>query len=236
MGDEAMRDGDVGNGDVRDAGLPGRLLAAEREQLMPMLRRAPDEDFALPTAACPGWTVRQVLAHCAAALVRIVENRLEPGVFSDASNAADVAERDGWPLTAVLDELEHGFTAAGPVIAGHEHGLLDTVALGEWVHAGDVREAWGEPGAYAGETAGEALALLSLAARRKGTPLLHATLTDRPGPAWTFGVPVGDGRAPARLTADTPTLFRLYADRPLSGARYTLTGAREAELHLYSQG
>ncbi|MFG3256086.1 maleylpyruvate isomerase family mycothiol-dependent enzyme [Streptomyces sp. NPDC048172] len=223
----------MSDGDVRDAGLPGRVLLAEREQLMPMLRRAPEEDFALPTA-CPDWTVRQVLAHCAAALMRIVENRLEPGVFSDASNAADVAERDPWPLGAVLDELERGYTEAGPVIAGHEHGLLDTVALGEWVHAGDVREAWGEPGAYGGKAAGEALALLSLAARRKETPLLHATLTDRPGTEVALGVPVGDGRAPALLTADTPTLFRLYANRPLAGARYTLTGAREEELRLYA--
>ena len=220
---------------IRDAGLPGRLLLAERDQLMPMLRRAPEEDFGLPNDACPDWTVRQILAHCSAALIRIVEGRLEPGVFSDASNAADVAERDPWPLTALLDELEHGYTAAGPVIAKAEHGLLDTVALGEWIHAGDVREAWGEPGAYAGEAAGEALALLAVASRRKETPRLLATLTDRPGPELTLGVPGtgAHGRAPARLTADTPTLFRLYAARPLSGTRYTLTGAEETELRLY---
>nr|WP_241265623.1 maleylpyruvate isomerase family mycothiol-dependent enzyme [Streptomyces boncukensis] len=212
--------------------MPCRLLSAERAELMPLLRQAPEEDFARPTA-CPDWTVRQVLAHCAAALVRIVENRLEPGVFSEASNAADVAERDSWPLTAILDELEYGFTEAGPVIARLEHGRLDTVALGEWVHAGDVRDAWGVPDAYGGPASGDALALLAVAALRRGTPRLCATLTDRPETELWLGAPAEAGPPPARLSCDTPTLVRLYANRPLSGAPYTLTGAREEELRLF---
>ncbi|UYQ60605.1 maleylpyruvate isomerase family mycothiol-dependent enzyme [Streptomyces peucetius] len=213
----------------RDPALPGRLLLTERDALMPLLRSAPDELFALRTA-CPGWTVREVLAHCGAALMRIVEGRLEEGVFLPEANAADVADRADWPLGRVLDELERGFTEAGPVIATHEDGLLDTVALGEWVHAGDVRDAWGTPGAYAGEGAAPALELLSVASRRRDTPLLRATLGD--GSTLVLGDAV-PGRAPARLVADVPTLIRLYSGRPLVGTRYELDGAHEHELVIY---
>ncbi|MEV0781268.1 maleylpyruvate isomerase family mycothiol-dependent enzyme [Streptomyces sp. NPDC050433] len=216
---------------ARDPELPGRLLLTERDALLPLLRHTPEDHFALRTA-CPGWTARDVLAHCAAALVRIVEGRLEEGVFSPESNAADVAERADWPLPRVLDELERGFTEAGPAIAAHDDGSLDTVALGEWVHAGDVREAFGVPGAYAGAGATPALPLLALASRRRDTPLLHATLTGHPEPV-VLGDPV-EGRPPARLTADMPTLIRLYSGRPLVGTRYDLHGAEEHELVIYS--
>ncbi|KPC66413.1 MDMPI_N domain containing protein [Streptomyces chattanoogensis] len=221
--------------------MPGRLLRTERDVFMPLLRATPEERFALRTA-CPGWTVRDVLAHCGAALVRIVEGRLEPGVFSPASNAADVAERAGWPLARVLDELERGFTEAGPVIAAGD-GRLDGVALGEWVHAGDVRDAFGVPGAYAGEGAEAALELLVMSAGKRGTPLLRAELLDGDdgnggghgggGRTLELGV-AADGRPPARLTCDVPTLIRLYAGRSLVGTRYELEGAAEGELAIYT--
>lgn len=216
--------------DVRDPSLPGRLLLAERDLLMPLLRAAPEAGFALRTA-CPGWTVRDVLAHCGAALVRIVEGRLEEGVFSPEANAADVAERETWDLTRVLDELERGFTEAGDAIAGHHDDRLDTVALGEWVHAGDVREAFGAPGAYGGASAALALPLLAIASRRRATPRLMAELDGLSEPS-VLGNEM-EGRAPAVLRSDVPTLVRLYSGRPLVGTRYELRGAAEDELVIY---
>ncbi|MFB7667522.1 PLP-dependent transferase [Kitasatospora sp. NPDC056138] len=100
--------------------------------------------------------------HCGAALVRIVEGRL-PG-FTPENNAADVRERRDWSLGRVLDELERGMIEAGPVIAA-AGGELDVIALGEWVHAGDVREALGRPGAYESVGMDDALALLSTVSR-----------------------------------------------------------------------
>ncbi|MFG1711046.1 maleylpyruvate isomerase family mycothiol-dependent enzyme [Nonomuraea sp. M3C6] len=216
---------------VRDPKLPERLLVTERDALMPLLRRAPERAFDLPTA-CPDWSVRQVLAHCGAALTRISHGRLEPGVFSPESNASDVAERDSWPLAAVLDELERGMSQAGAVIAARSDGILDLVALGEWIHAGDVRESLGVPGAYSGDGIGEALALLVIASRRRKTPRLHATLPDRQTPL-LLGVEI-EGRPPARLICTASTLIRLYADRPLADSHYELTGAQERELHIFA--
>ncbi|NLU66119.1 maleylpyruvate isomerase family mycothiol-dependent enzyme [Streptomyces sp. HNM0574] len=212
----------------RDPRLPGRLLLSERDTLLPLLRRLPEPAFALRTA-CPGWCVREVLAHCGAALVRIVEGRTE-GAFGPEANAGDVAERARWPLGRVLDELERGLGEAGEVIAAAD-GRLDVIGLGEWVHAGDVRDALGEPGAYQGPGTGEALSLLQTVSRERGTPRVHVRLPDAPGEL-RFGNPV-PGRPPARLESDAPTLVRLYTGRPLVGTRYRLHGAEERELVVY---
>jgi uncharacterized protein (TIGR03083 family) len=217
--------------DVRDPELPGRLLAVERDELVPLLRTRTDEDFALPVAACPGWTVRDVLAHCSSALMRVVEGRFETGVFSPASNDRDIAERADWKNARIVDELERGLTEAGPVIA-RAGGALDRVALGEWVHAGDVRVALGEPGAYAGRGLADALALLATVTRDLGHVPLHADLDDVDEPL-KLGEVSGE-RPPGRFIGDAATLVRLYAGRPpADGAGYELAGVEAVELNIF---
>ncbi|MFF2535335.1 maleylpyruvate isomerase family mycothiol-dependent enzyme [Streptomyces cyaneofuscatus] len=223
---------------VRDPELPGLLLRTERDAFLPLLRATPESAYALRTA-CPGWTVRHVLAHCAAALTRVVEDRLEKGVFSPESNERDIEERDGLPLPALLDELERGMTEAGPLIAA-AGGKLDGVALGEWVHAGDVREAWGLDGAYAGRGLAYALGLLEGVAYRKEMPQIVADVDlDVELEGWgaprPLGVPAPEGRPAGRYHGDGPTLIRLYANRPLVGTRYELHGVREGDLHLFDR-
>ncbi|MCY0928830.1 maleylpyruvate isomerase family mycothiol-dependent enzyme [Streptomyces sp. H27-H1] len=215
--------------EIRDPWLPDRLLRTERDALMPLLRRTPPEAYAQRTA-CPGWTARQVLAHCAAALVRIVEGRLEEGVFLPEANAADVAEREDWPLPRILDELERGLTEAGREIAAGD-GTLDAVALGEWVHAGDVRDAFGEPGAYGGDSLTLALPLLRITSRKRETPRLVAQVAGLEG-LLSFGNEV-QGRPAARFHGDAATLVRIYSGRSLVATRYELTGATERELLIY---
>jgi uncharacterized protein (TIGR03083 family) len=216
--------------EVRDPELPGRLLTVERDALIPLLRGRSEADFALATAACPGWTVRDVLAHCSAALTRVVEGRFEEGVFSPESNDRDVAERAGWTNAQVIDELERGMTEAGPVIA-KAGGVLDMIALGEWVHAGDVRETLGEPGAYSGAGLPHALTLLARVTREKEHLPLHADLDDVDEPL-RLGVEDGT-RTPARFIGDAATLVRLYSGRPLAGASYELAGVEAGELNIF---
>jgi uncharacterized protein (TIGR03083 family) len=214
----------------RDPDLPGRLLAAERDVLVPLLRSRPDGDFALPVAACPGRTVRDVLAHCSAVLTRLAERLPAEGALSPESDDRDIAERSGWPHTRIVDELERGMTEAGPVIA-RAGGGLDGLALGEWVHAGDVREAFGAPGAYAGPGLADALLLLTRVSRDQGGVPLHADLYDFDEPL-RLGAASGE-RTPARFLGDATTLVRLYAGRSPGGAAYELAGAAEGELNLY---
>ncbi|MEU9382694.1 maleylpyruvate isomerase family mycothiol-dependent enzyme [Streptomyces sp. NPDC048279] len=217
--------------EVRDPSLPGRLLAVERDALLPLLRSRPDADFALPTAACPGWTVRDVLAHCSAGLIRVVESRFEKGAFSPESNERDIADRAGWTNARVLDELERGMTEAGEVIAGRTDGAWDGIAFGEWVHAGDVRACLGEPGAYTGEGRPYALSLLARITRDRGRLRVHADLDEADEPL-QLGAASGT-RTPARFIGDSATLVRLYTGRAPDGASYELTGATAEELNLY---
>ncbi|MCX3060819.1 maleylpyruvate isomerase family mycothiol-dependent enzyme [Streptomyces beihaiensis] len=214
---------------TRDPELPGRLLVSERDALVPLLRARPDSDFGLRTA-CPGWTVRDVLAHCSSVLTRVVESRFERGVFGPECNDRDIAERASWTNQQIVDELERGMSEAGAAIAGGDP-RLDGVALGEWVHAGDVRDAFGEPGAYGGSGLPAALALLVRGTRERGLTGLHADIDDLDEPV-VLGAAGGDG-PPARYIGDAPTLVRLCTGRPVIGTRYELTGAREAELNLY---
>lgn len=214
--------------DERDPELPGLLLRTERDALLPLLRSAAGSDFGLRTA-CPGWTVRDVLAHCGSVLSRVVESRFEPDVFGPECNDRDIAERADWTDAQVVDELERGMTEAGSVIA-EAGGVLDGVGLGEWVHAGDVREAWGLEGAYRGAGLTHALALLERFARRK-TPLLIARLEDS-GQELVLGTE-RDDRAPGRYRGDGATLIRLCAGRPLVGTRYELAGMKESELNVF---
>jgi uncharacterized protein (TIGR03083 family) len=217
--------GPAGTTATRDPQRPERLLRAEHDALLPILRAAPGHSFGLPTA-CPGWAVRDVLAHCAAALTRVVTGRLH--AFTPELNEIDVAERREWPLGKVLSELDSGYLGAGPVIGG-AGGRLDAIALGEWLHGGDVRAALGEPLAYASAGFGDACALLADRAHRQAVPLLEVSL---PEATLRLGVAV-PGRPPATLVAGNATLMKLFAGRPADPADYRLAGAEAAELVIF---
>ncbi|WP_327696613.1 maleylpyruvate isomerase family mycothiol-dependent enzyme [Streptomyces sp. NBC_00459] len=221
--------------DVRDPELPGRLLIVERDALIPLLRARPEADFGIVTAGCPEWTVRDVLAHCSAVLSRVVEGRIEKGVFSPESNDRDIAERRDWTNARIVDELEKGMSEAGDVIA-RSGGALDGAALGEWVHAGDVREALGEPEAYAGPGLPYALALLARLSRKRRLVPLHADVDELDEPL-RLGNASGT-RTPGRYIGGGAALVRLYTGRSVTGAgvgAFELAGAEAGELNMYGR-
>ena len=201
----------------------GRLLMIEARALPPILRQAPTAAFDRPTV-CTGWSVRDVLAHCSAALHHVAGGTMHG--FSPEENQADVDERRPWPLGRLLDELLAGYTAAAPVVdaAG---GRLDGVALGEWVHGGDVREPLGETDAYV--SAGSELALELLIARSRRLPLVAVHLPEQ---AFTIGsIDQPGGRA--RLETDLETLVRLLSGRRPDPDRYVLEGLEAEVLVLF---
>jgi uncharacterized protein (TIGR03083 family) len=210
---------------ARDPYRPARLLQAERDALVPILDRTPGRAFDRPTA-CPGWSVRDVLAHCAAALSRVAAGNLH--AFTPALNELDVARRRGWPLTDILAELSAGYQEAGKAITD-AGGKLDVIALGEWLHGGDIRDALGEPLAYASDGFDDACALLCNWTRRQAIPLVKAQI---PGSTLTLGVARPD-RVPATLHTTGPTMMRLFAGRPADPSDYQLTGATAAELVVF---
>jgi uncharacterized protein (TIGR03083 family) len=210
---------------ARDPQRPARLLRAEHDALLPILRQTPEEAFGNPTA-CPGWSVRDVLAHCGGALTRVATGTLH--AFTPELNEIDVTQRRDWPLPRLLSELERGYLEAGPVIA-EAGGRLDPIALGEWIHGGDVRGALDEPLAYESDGFEDACALLAEWTRRRKVPL---TEVDLPAAALRLGVPV-PGRPEATLVTDRATLMRLFAGRPTEPAEYRLTGAVPEEFVVF---
>jgi uncharacterized protein (TIGR03083 family) len=212
-------------GASRDPQLPARLLQAEHDALLPILQRTPEPAFGRPTA-CPEWSVRDVLAHCGSALSRVVTGELHD--FTPELNEIDVAERRAWPLARVLSELADGYLTAGPLISD-AGGRLDGIALGEWVHGGDVRAALGEPLAYESDGFGNAWVLLGERSRRRETPLLEASL---PGGNLRLGAAI-PGRAPATLRSGSGTMIKLFAGRPVEPGDYQLAGATPEELVIF---
>lgn len=222
MTDDGGRE-DRGAGVREDRG--ARLLRTERDALVPLLRRVPAADLDRPTV-CTGWSVRDVLAHCAAALHRIAAGDLHR--FTPEDNERDVAARRDRPAATVVDELAAGYDAAAAAFAAAP-GRYDGVALGEWIHGGDVRDALGRPDAYASAGLDDALDLLVAYGRRAGAPYTVVTLPDR---RFVLGEP--GGAAAATLGTDAATLVRLCSGRPADPARYRLTGAAPERYHLFA--
>ena len=211
---------------ARDPQRPERLLRTEHDTLLPILHRTPEEAFGNPTA-CPGWPVRDVLAHCAAALTRVATGRLH--AFTPELNEIDVAQRRDWPLPRLLSELAGGYLTAGPVIA-EAGGRLDPIGLGEWVHGGDVRAALGEPLAYESDGFDDACILLAELTRRRNVPPVEVSL---PGRTLRLGA-AGPGRPAATLRTSPGTMMKIFAGRPAERADYKLAGATTEELRVFS--
>jgi hypothetical protein len=169
--------------------------------------------------------VRDVLAHCAAALSRVTAGNLHG--FTPALNEIEVAERRRWPLTDILSELTAGYLEAGKVIT-EAGGKLDVLALGEWLHGGGIRDALGErlPMPVTDSTTPAPCRPTGRAARQ---PLLTAYL---PGSTLTLGL-AQQNRAPATLHTTRPAVMRLFAGRPADVSGYQLTGATTAELVVF---
>ncbi|MBT8202482.1 MAG: maleylpyruvate isomerase family mycothiol-dependent enzyme [Acidimicrobiia bacterium] len=176
------------------------LLIAVAEITLRLDEAGPDAaDRVTP---CDPWTVRDVLAHCSGSMLRVVEGRLHQ--FTPEDNEIDVAERRAWPLPRVRDELRD---TAEPT-ARHvdaAHGRLDGLALGVWVHAGDIRQALGIEPAYRSPGADLALGLLEDRSRRLDVGVA-ATID---GTQLTLGSRDPDGR----LSCNTDTFVRLVAGR-----------------------
>ncbi|MDH3707087.1 MAG: maleylpyruvate isomerase family mycothiol-dependent enzyme [Acidimicrobiia bacterium] len=199
------------------------LLLAEAEALPVVLDRYTADDLDADTLLA-GWRVRDVIAHCAAALGHLVAG--DELVFTPEANQVDVDARADLAVADLIAELFHVYPVAAELI-DRADGLADGLALGEWVHGGDIRDALGEVDAYA--SAGVELAL----------PLLMARSRERQGPAVAVSLADGElefgvGESAGSLRTDAATLVRLCAGRRPDPACYTLHGVDPAALVLFT--
>ena len=206
----------------------GRLLLTEAGALLPVLRDTAPQAFDLPTVL-PGWSVRDVLAHCSAALGMAVTGRFHG--FTAEDNARDVAERAGWPVDRLLAELADSYSGAAAAMDAAD-GRMDGLALGEWVHGGDVRNALGRPDAWASAGLDDALALLVERSVVRDVPATRVTLT-APGPRRELSLGRADGEQAVSLETDAAGLIRLCAGRSPDPGGYRLDGANPSALLMF---
>lgn len=198
------------------------LLVLEAEALPAVLARYETAALDRPTAL-PGWRVRDVVAHCGAALTRLVAG--DDLDFSPEANWADVEERRTWPLDVVVAELVDGYRPAAEAIEA-AGGAFDGLGLGEWIHGGDIREPLGEPEPYAGAGIDLAVPLLF---NRAVTQELPAVRVDLDGRTATLGV----GEPTGRVLTDPETLVRLCAGRNPDPERYEIHGVDPSALLMF---
>lgn len=200
------------------------ILSIEAGAIRPVLERTPAREFDNPTV-CAGWSVRDVLAHCGAALTHIADGTLHS--FTPEDNQRDVDERRSWPMRRVLGELFRGYEGAAAAI-DRAGGSLDGIGLGEWIHGGDVREALGEPHAYTSPGVHLAVPLLVERSRRQAQVTVDVHLDSG---HFLFGP---GHEANAELFADIETFIRLCGGRRPDPDRYTLDGANVTDLLLFT--
>jgi uncharacterized protein (TIGR03083 family) len=120
-----------------------QLYGDARGRLVALVSGLDEPGLSAPVPACPGWRVRDVVAHLTAVGEDVLEGRLT-GPPTEEQSAAQVARFVGRPFPEVLarwDELAPRFASA---IDGFEvwPAVLDVAT-----HEQDIRGALGAPGA-----------------------------------------------------------------------------------------
>ena len=124
-----------------------QLYGQTQARVVSLVTELDERQMEAPVPACPGWRVRDVVAHLTAVGEDVLEGRLT-GPPSDAQTAAQVARFQGRSLAEVLArwrELTPQFEEAIDAF-GVWPAVLDVAT-----HEHDIRGAVGVPGARAAE-------------------------------------------------------------------------------------
>jgi uncharacterized protein (TIGR03083 family) len=128
---------------VDDARLAAGLYQETRERIVGLVTDLDDAGLHTAVPACPGWSVRDVLAHVVAVAEDWVSGRLA-GPPTDAHTAAQVARFGDYDLAGILAAWTDAAAALDHMAesAGVKPPLGDVTS-----HEHDVRAAIGRPGA-----------------------------------------------------------------------------------------
>lgn len=199
------------------------ILRLESVALPPILADLDEADFNRPTV-CTGWSIRDVLAHCAAALSRVGVSDLHR--FTPAENQIDVDTRVGWPVADVVAELMAGYATAVIAIAAAADASLDGIGLGEWMHGGDIRDALRMTDAYSSVGADLAVGLIIERSKKLGMPAIQVSVD---GETHMFG----RGEVRGGIETDRETFVRLTGGRAPALERAILDGVSPDDLVLF---
>lgn len=121
----------------------GAHYGRSRQRIQALLRNAPAEAAAQRVAACPGWSVHDVIAHLVGVIEDAAAGRLS-GVPTEALTATQVERHTSTPIGALLDQWD----VLGPVFQIRLTELRIWPALFDVLtHEHDIRTALQQPGA-----------------------------------------------------------------------------------------
>lgn len=128
---------------VTDSIAVAQLYQESRERIIALVSGADQETWNMPVTACPGWSVRDVVAHQAAVAEDWVSGRLT-GTPTDEETAAQLVRFRGHDV----EELLTAWTdAATQMDHQAEHPGVKPPVGDVTVHEHDIRSAIGRPGA-----------------------------------------------------------------------------------------
>jgi uncharacterized protein (TIGR03083 family) len=122
----------------------GQQYGSCRERIVTLASDLTDEQAAIPVAACPGWTVHDLVAHLVGSVADVLAERVD-GIGSPAWTAAQVEARRDASIAEMLAEwhdaapqFEDTLRTVGGQMAAL--GVADA-----WNHEQDLRDALGLP-------------------------------------------------------------------------------------------
>jgi uncharacterized protein (TIGR03083 family) len=188
----------------------GTVYEETRQRVVNLVREMTfvDPDAAsTPTAACPGWRVRDVIAHLSGLATDIASGNID-GAATDAWTAAQVDARRGLSVGDLLDESDD----VGPRLAAFvddfpgRYGAQVTADIA--VHEQDIRGALGRPAVR--DSAGVAHCLdflletfVAPGARALGVPALQIRAGAHVTIVGGYDDPSGDPTAAIQAALDT---------------------------------
>lgn len=134
----------LGGGDGTDSGGAGRRYAAARTAVVELVRSLAPEDLARPVPACPGWRVRDVVAHLVGVAVDNVQD-VEADGDLDRWTAGHVGERASSSIDVLLAEWDQSALPLEAKLESEEM-RLPAIVLDLLTHEQDVRGAVDRPG------------------------------------------------------------------------------------------
>jgi uncharacterized protein (TIGR03083 family) len=176
----------------------GTIYESARERITDLVKNADPET---PVPTCPGWSVKDVVAHLSGSLDAYITGALD-GASSPSWGDEQVEERRGSSLGECLDEWASNAARAG----GLFESRLGLVAVADVLaHEQDIRTALGRPGHRDGEGISAsvelALGFLDQKVRASGLPALRIVTED-------IEKAIGDGEPAGTLRTSTFELWR----------------------------
>ena len=199
------------------------MYAEGRHRISDLLLELPAGDAERGVPTCPGWTVRDVVAHIVGVCADVLAGNMA-GVATDPWTAAQVRARQGRSLAELVEEWSDA-TPRVEAFADHFPGPAGP----QWVadlttHEHDIRTAVDQQGARDSRGVDVGLeflvtAGLNSAISERGLPHLGIQAGER---VWTIGPDEPEMEPPVNPAADVgliAPLFELF--RALTGRRST---------------